>query len=452
VYFGILNRLNLRKQTPFLKLLVLGISLPLYGQYAGPAILSRGEAPTAMASPSINFQPFVEVAGIYDTGLAGVVVTDANGDLANGASGGIALSWGISGAYSWRHTHVGLSYRGGLSHYAQQTFYDSIEQQLFLGVTHELSKHVKLSLRESAGEFSAGTQFTNLQSTLPFDPATSYTPMTDFFDNRTVYLTSQGDLTLQKTARLSFNVGGDFFINRRRSNALASVTGEAARGDVQYRISRRTTIGANYQYERFSYSNFQSQSDMHSFTGSYAVRLTRRLEFSSTAGVTRGETKYTQALAVDPVIQALLGISTVTEIVHRIDYLPDIQARLSRTVPHGYVFVSAGYGVTPGNGLFLTSYQTTVLGGYTYTGLRRWSFSSQASYARARSISNYAGIYGDYSGGFSLSRQLRHGVHAVAQYVISKYDSPDFNKYNRVVNEARVGVGFTPGDVPLRIW
>jgi hypothetical protein len=36
----------------------------------------------------------------------------------------------------------------------------------------------------------------------------SYIPTTSFFDDSSVYLTTQADLTIQKSARLSFDFGG----------------------------------------------------------------------------------------------------------------------------------------------------------------------------------------------------------------------------------------------------
>src|SRR5579871_6178251 len=97
-----------------------GVALPAFAQYAGPAILSRGEAPAAMSAPEIKFRPFVELTGIYSTGLAGVA-TDAQGNVANVDSAGIELTFGVSGTHSWKHTKLGLDYRGSLDHYTTQS-------------------------------------------------------------------------------------------------------------------------------------------------------------------------------------------------------------------------------------------------------------------------------------------------------------------------------------------
>src|ERR1035441_7154683 len=87
----------------------------------GPAILSRGEAPAAMSIPEISFRPFVEFAGVYDTGLTGVAI-NSNGQLGTSVSPGIVLTGGVSGAHSWKHTKVGVDYHGSVYDYTKTTY------------------------------------------------------------------------------------------------------------------------------------------------------------------------------------------------------------------------------------------------------------------------------------------------------------------------------------------
>ncbi|MGO9893588.1 MAG: hypothetical protein ACLPX8_05155, partial [Bryobacteraceae bacterium] len=82
---------------------ILWLAVPAFAQYAGPAILSRGEAPTAMAADQIDFRPYLSITGVYDTGLAGVSV-NSQGEIGNGSSPGVEFAGGISGIHSWKHT------------------------------------------------------------------------------------------------------------------------------------------------------------------------------------------------------------------------------------------------------------------------------------------------------------------------------------------------------------
>jgi hypothetical protein len=423
----------------------------VFAQYAAPAILTRGEAPAAMAAPQISFQPFVEIGGTYDTGLAGPVA-NSQAQLGTLASYGIDVSGGVSGARSWKRTRIGLSYNVSLVRYAKSTSYDSLNQSLLLGLTHQFARHISLALRESAGQFSRSYGMAGLSQAVTFDPSAGYTPTSDFYDNRTIYVSTQADLTIQKSTRLSFNLGADGFLNRRKSSALYGVTGAGARGDVQYRLGRRSTIGVAYNYAKYAYRGVFSGTDDHTLVVTYGIRLSRRMEFSAYAGGVREETKFVQAISIDPVIAALLGLTGGSVIFHRVDYLPSYNARLSYTMRRGVATISGSHAVTPGNGLFLTSTATEFNASYSYTGLRRWSFSAYADRSRARSIGNVLGAYGNTSGTVSMSRQIRHGVHLVGNFSIRQYSSPDFQNYNRLIYTARIGLGFTPGDIPLRTW
>ena len=81
--------------------LVLAAGSSLYGQYAGPGYLSRGQARLTTSEPSIQFRPYVSMNEVYDTGLANVAVTDT-GELAHAASYGSRFAWGVSGSHRWR--------------------------------------------------------------------------------------------------------------------------------------------------------------------------------------------------------------------------------------------------------------------------------------------------------------------------------------------------------------
>ncbi len=404
-----------------------------------------------MKMPEIHFRPFLEVSSIYDTGLAGVAVTP-NGELGTSSSLGANLTWGISGTHSWRRTKVGLDYRGSSSHYFRRTNYDGIEQTLLLGITHRLTRRATLSLRESAGMFNRDFGLASLPQTVPFDPSTTFVPTTDYFDNRTMYVTSQADLTLQKTARLSFDLGGGVFVTRRRSTSLYGTIGVSAHGDMAYRLSRQSTLGLDYGYEHFEFTRIFGGTDYHVVQGVFARQLSRLWEFSGSAGAGRVETEFIQNVPIAPAIAILLGITQSSEVVHDVQWVPNFEARLSRTFQRGVAFVGAGHTITPGNGLFLTSAATSAFIGYNYTGLRRWSFSTQVAYTRARSMGNILGVYSSTSGSVSASRQIFRAFHFVASYAARQYDSPNFARYSRLIHSVRLGFGWSPGDVPLRIW
>ncbi len=426
-------------------------ALPAWGQYAGPAILSRGEAPSSIDRSAILFQPFVEFLGTYNTGLAAVAV-GSNGDLANASSFGYGLSWGVSGSHSWKRTSVGLAYHGSGASYVNSSFYDTINQSLLLSLGHRLNKHASFNAGVSTGLFSRGYGLGALQESISFDPTYTYVPQTDFFDNRTYYFGTFADMTFHKSTRLSFRFGGDFMDVRRRSSALYGSSIEDATGDVQYRLTRRLSIGASYGYLHFGFTKGIGTTDAHEFAGTFSYALNRRMEFSSFVGVSRVENKFLESVPIDPVIAALLGISGSTQIVHNIGYVPYYGARLSRTFHTGILYGGSWYRVVPGNGLFLSSYALDFSGGYNYTGLRRWTMGSTVSYDRAQSVGNITGFYTTKTYGMNLGRKTRGPLHVMLSYAGTEYDSPEFAKYHRFVHQVSLGIGFAPGEIPIRFW
>jgi hypothetical protein len=276
--------------------------------------------------------------------------------------------------------------------------------------------------------------------------------VTDYFDNRTVFSTTQASLVVQKTARLSFAMGGSDFIVDRHSKALYGSRGQVATGDVQYRINRRSTIGAQYQFLHYTYPGIYGSTVGNGAAATYAIRINREWEFSSYGGFMRVESTFLQTVALDPAIAALLGITGAPEITHRINIVPDLAGRLSRNFRTGVLFISGGHSVLPGNGVFLTSVVTQAMAGYAYTGLRNWSFGLSGSYDRASAIGTITGNYADKTASLLMSRMWVRHISFVVGYSVRQYSSVTFSNYNRTIQDARVGFGYSPGDIPIRVW
>lgn len=424
---------------------------PLFAQYGGPAILARGQSPGAASGAHIDFRPYVAVTGTYDSGLNGVAV-DTSGTPINDASYGVSIGFGVSGTHAWKRTQVGLNYSGGFSHYAK-SFYDGVSSQTFqLSLIHRLSRHAQLSIGTSAALYGENQSTPTLPQTIAFDPSSSHIPTNDFFNNRTVSASTMASVAVQLSARTSVSFGGDGFLTRRRSSALFGSTGYGAHGDIQRRMSRRTTIGAMYNYMHYMFTGVAGGTDAHTVAGTYSMQISRSTQFSSFLGISRYENLFVQIVSIDPAIAAVIGISSAQRVSYVSQTTPNFGARLSKTVPRGTVFVNASHSLNPGNGLFLTSTSTDFGVGYSYTGLRRWSISSGASYDRSDSEGNIIGQYGSYAATVSVSRQVAPMTHAVFSFNARRYSSPDFKNYNKWAYALNLGLSFAPGDVPIRFW
>jgi hypothetical protein len=425
---------------------------PVYAQYAGPAVLSRGDAPSSMASSQIDFRPFVNFAGVYTAGLSGLASsgTGQTTDFINSA--GFLLSFGISGMHSWQHTKLGVDYVGSITRYTRATYGDFDNQALLFTLNHEFTPHINFTLHGGSTISSQPLLAPSLPQTVNFDPTSIYNPTTDFYSSRTLSENTVAALTLQKSARLSFNMSGFGSLVDRHGQGLYSVTGVGATGDVQYRLSSHTTAGANYSYMHYEFHGTFNATDSHSVSGTYAIKLSPSVEVSGFGGVTRMETKFVQSVPISPVLAVLIGLRSASIINHSIFTHPSYNMRLSKTFPRGVAYLGSSYSITPGNGLFLTSTALAGTAGYSYTALKGWGFGVNGGYTRATSITNVIGEYASMTGGISAAHQLSHFLHVTCNALTAKYSSSGFAGYNQFTYSVNLGLAFSPGDVPLRVW
>jgi hypothetical protein len=115
--------------------------------------------------------------------------------------------------------------------------------------------------------------------------------------------------------------------------------------------------------------------------------------------------------------------------------------------------VGVARAITPGNGLFLTSVGTSYIAGYDFGGKwKNWSLGSFTNYNRGTSIGGIRGEYSTVGAGVSASRRLFRYTQLVLGFAVRHYDSPNYAAYERTFFNAHAGLGFTPGEVPLRLW
>ena len=83
------------------------------------------------------------------------------------------------------------------------------------------------------------------------------------------------------TSRLSFSMGTSYFAIDRDSALLLGMTGQQARGDVNYRLTRNTTVGAYYSFSNYLYAHGFGNSDTNTagLIYSYAFNRTTQLRF-----------------------------------------------------------------------------------------------------------------------------------------------------------------------------
>lgn len=417
-------------------------------EYGGPAVLSRGAASSLRPPANIRLRPFLALSASYDTGITAVGVR-SDGQLPNVASLGAEGEFGVLGSRRWKQSSLGLDYRGSYRHYTKNSYYNGTDQLLTLVYKKQPSRRIEFTLREMAGALSRS--FYNPQQSALIDPSFANAPNNELFDGRTLYLSTMGDMTYMKTARLSFNLGGDGFLVRRRSSSLYGVTGYRARGDVAYRTSRFATSGVGYDFTHFEFTKGFGASDIHTVAFAQSFRFGRSWELAMKFGGSRVETLGLTVVSVDPIIAAITGVSQGVEAIYRINWVPSVDSKLTRTFRRADLTFGYSRGVTPGNGIYLTSRVETATASVSYSGIRKWNLGASGGHIGYGSLSRQLGNFSTYTAGGGATYNITGVLHFIARYDFRTYDVSE-TTFKRNSYRAQIGLAFSPGELPLSLW
>src|SRR5262249_2921602 len=155
-------------------------------------------------------------------------------------------------------------------------------------------------------------------------------PANDLFDNRVYYGQSRVDLIWQKSARLSFSIGGDGYVVRRQSSSLAGLNGYAAHADASYRLTRRQTITLGYNAYHFDFQKVFGDALVHTATLGYSLGIGRKWDAGLALGGTDASISGLKTVNVDPAIVAIIGQATIVQNFQRTVIVPYGEARLMR--------------------------------------------------------------------------------------------------------------------------
>jgi hypothetical protein len=417
-------------------------------EYGGPAILSRGETPAGQTVAPIAFRPYIGIAGIYDTGLVPVSVT-ATGQIPSSDLYGLEANLGAYTYHVWKHTTLALDYKGDFREYSS-SYWDSTDQFLSLILTHQPNKRVTFTLRTQSGIYSNNYFLSSALGSL--DPNYLQLPQNDIYDSRVIFAGVSGDLTYRLTHRLSFNVGGEGNLVRRQSSALYGMSGAVARGDLEYRISRHSTLGVDYRFTYYDYTKGFGDTEINSVGLNYSTQVSPHVQLSARIGGARVQSSSLTEVTLDPALAALLGVTESVQAAYRVNYIPDIQVRLSDSFRRSLFSVAYLNQVIPGNGIYLTSRDNSVNASYSYTGVRHWNFGANATYGRMTALVQTIGAYATYGAGVGITRDLGKGLHGVLRLDSRHYDIASVTMYNHNEFRLSLGVNFSPGDIPLVLW
>jgi hypothetical protein len=255
----------------------------------------------------------------------------------------------------------------------------------------------------------------------------------------------------RKSARSTIVLGGGGFGTRRDSRALVNVNGYLANVQYTYRFSRNLNIGAMYNFMHFDFPRAFGGSDIHGGAIVIERSVGRNISAVLRAGIYRSETLGSETFTVNPEVAAILGRTSGTRVLYRVDYLPQIEGEFvyrRRTTSY-----RAGYrrGAAPGNGLYLTSQMDSAEVGVSYTGIHRVSFSGNVAYNRMESIFSTLSAFQTVSTGGGISIALGRGFNFTATADVRRITAGEA-LHGAVGKFASIGIFYSSSDRPLSIW
>jgi hypothetical protein len=432
---------------------VVSDSDPSSQTYSGPAVLSRSytlERP--IDSKQLKWSWSVTSGQSYSTGLVTGAANPATAKT-NASSYGNNTGWSVSGSHAWKKDQLSMSYSVSFSDYPWASNYSGINQSLSLGMSHQFSRRLTLHLTNSGSISPPSVSLSNPLTTPGVSVANlnlANSPLLNPLDTRSRQFQTGASLTWQKSMRLSFSLQTGFFAVAFTGPSLTGNIGYSASADVNYRLDSKTTIGAAYSWGDYIYAQHQTVSASQSAGLIFSRSFGRSMQFRSRIGIGWVSSQAYTQVPINPIFVPLIGATSALADLGNKSSSTDISAQFVKDF-RGRRTASISYarGVSPGNGLILTSIQETVTANFSTMVFRRFPLSmSGGRSALASQAQNTGGSIDEF---FSLSTSHTLTGHVTSSFSVqySKFSITSMPGLNQQFMVS-TGMGWSPG--PGKIW
>jgi hypothetical protein len=419
------------------------------GGFGGPSVLGRGTSSGGGRGSEAGFRFYAGVTGTYDTGLTGFAL-DANGNVQNAGSKGVEGMAGVYGSKRSRRTLISLNYQAGYRQFTNIRGFNGTDQNITASVSKQLNSRAAFGLGVNAGTTNRAFGLNALNGFIDPNLIGFGVPTAEIFDNRIYYGSASANYIWQKSSRSSLNLLGNVFATRRSGNVLFGANGAGAGADYGYRLSRNQVISVGYNYFLFKFTRGFGDSQGHALSVGYGTRVARKYDFAVRLGATRLESLFLQRVDVDPVIAAIVGITSTQTVAHNVGFLPNAGLSFSGPLTRRSTFgLSAGLFVLPGNGVISTSRNWNGGFNYNYTGIRRLGLGGSLFYNKISSVVGQAQTFSSVNGSASVSSRVAGDVFASFNAGLRRFLEGQTNNFQRNSYFVSLGLFWSPGDTPL---
>ena len=157
------------------------------------------------------------------------------------------------------------------------------------------------------------------------------------------------------------------------------------------------------------------------------------------------------SVALDPFLAALFGTPASIQAVYLRNFAPDFNFQIRHKVSNLTLTVAYARGVTPGNGVILTSIRQSGNVGANYKIGRQWTAANTGGYDTLSSFGATSQRYASVFAGASVYRKVARNLdwHTRLDFHHYTFDNTGFlrNSFN-----FSTGIVWTPGDILERLW
>jgi hypothetical protein len=215
-------------------------------------------------------------------------------------------------------------------------------------------------------------------------------------------------------------------------------------------MNRRNTIGAIYNFIHYDYPKAFGEANIHVAMGFWQYDINKFWNFEVQAGAFVADSAGTESVPAAPIVQQLLGVTSITEAFSRVVTLPNAQLRLTGRTGNSSLTLSAYRGAGAGNGVTLASSQQSAALLYSYVFSKRLTFGLSATYSGAVGLSDSADRFSILYGGFNVEY---HANRSFVYTLRGQYRKAEINgviaDFVKNAFQIGLGVGWNMRDIPF---
>jgi hypothetical protein len=407
---------------------------------APPPAIGAASRATSLVSSFFNGDFFNATAffdGIYDTTQQAVNAPNTGG-------AGFDVGGSVSGSKSFSNALLSLTYRGEYRDYGSSFGGKGSNQNLNFIYTKRLGVRWTISFDTNAGITSYGT------SNYSFNPSDA--ALNNPLSTTTRFLSSGVTLGYRQTQRLTYFITGRFFLNRYNFPGATGATGGIFSASAKYELTPRTSLGLTYSHDQIWYQFGAGTSQIDGGFLSATHRFGRDWLADISAGASHAHTEGLYRLPVMLVVngQTLVGIETVPYNTTKL--IPTVRGSLSKRVGQFNLTVTASHGINPGNGTYLTSSSTMIMG------YASRNFGRVSTLTIAGGYSTLSSVAKTISQGYTQDNLTVHYSRTLFPHMAT-YGTYSYLHYgsllgfsSRIDNRFTFGVAFSIKNIPMTLF